>query len=231
MDALDVMSTPVISVKPEMTVREVAKVFVEQRISGAPVVDAAGHIVGMISEGDLIHRTELDTDKPQRRGWLDLFSLNRDASEYVKSHGLRVADVMITDVVSVDETTPLGKVADLMETRRIKRVPVKRQGTLVGIVTRANLVQVLASMVEEPATLDAAPNDREIRAMLMGELAGRSWAFAGRNIVVRDGVVHLWGMFQSVDAVKAVLVAAEATPGVKRVEDHTESYPVFVSGL
>ncbi|TDN61970.1 CBS domain-containing protein [Paraburkholderia sp. BL10I2N1] len=230
MYASDVMSTPAISVEPEMTVREVAKVFVEQKISGAPVVDAAGHIVGMISEGDLIHRTELDTDKPQRRGWLDLFSLGRDANEYVKSHGRKVADLMTTDVISVDEATPLAKVADLMETRRIKRVPVTREGNLVGIVTRANLVQALASMAEEPA-LDAAPTDREIRAMLMGELAGRSWAFAGRNIVVRDGVVHLWGMFQSADAVNAVRVAAEATPGVKRVEDHTETYPVVVSGL
>jgi CBS domain-containing protein len=230
MHASDVMSTPVISVKPEMTVREVAKVFVEHKISGAPVVDAAGHIVGMISEGDLIHRTELDTEKTRRRAWLDLFSVTRDANEYVKSHGLKVADLMTTDVISVDETTPLGKVADVMETRRIKRVPVTREGTLVGIVTRANLVQALAAMPEEPA-LDAAPTDREIRAMLMGELTGRSWAFAGRNIVVRDGVVHLWGMFQSTDAVTAVRVAAEATPGVKRVEDHTESYPAIAPGL
>lgn len=230
MHASDVMSTSVISVKLEMTVREVAKVFVEQKISGAPVVDAAGHVVGVISEGDLIHRAELDTDKPQRRGWLDLFSLTCDANEYVKSHGLRVADVMTTDVVSVDETTPLGKVADLMETRRIKRIPVTREGKLVGIVSRANLVQALASMPEDPAP-DVPHTDREIRATLMGELTGRSWAFAGRNIVVRDGVVHLWGMFQSADAVRAVRVAAEATPGVKRVEDHTESYPVVPLGL
>jgi CBS domain-containing protein len=224
MNASDVMSTPVISVKPEMTVREVAKMFVEEKVSGAPVVDAAGHIVGIISEGDLIHRVELDTEMPQRRGWLDLLSLNCDANEYVKSRGLRIADLMITDVVSVAETTPLGRVADIMETRRIKRVPVTRDGTLVGIVTRANLVQALASMPEEPA-LDGAPTDREIRAMLMGELSGRSWAVAERNIVVRDGVVHLWGMFQSADAVKAVRVAAETTPGVKRVQDHTECYP------
>ena len=131
---------------------------------------------------------------------------------------------MIADVVSVDEATPLGKVADILETRRIKRIPVTREGKLVGIVSRANLVQALASMPEDPAP-DVSPTDREIRAMLMGELTGRSWAFAGRNIVVRDGVVHLWGMFQSADAVKAVRVAAEAMSGVKRVEDHTEIYP------
>lgn len=230
MHAADIMSTPVISVKPEMTVREVAKVFVEQKISGAPVVDAEGHIVGMISEGDLIHRAEVGTEQPRRPRWLDLFSLKRDANEYVKSHGKRVADVMTADVVSVDEATPLSKIADTLERKRIKRVPVTREGKLVGIVTRANLVQALASAPEEEL-LPIASTDREIRAMLMGELTGRSWAFAGRNIVVTDGIVHVWGMYRSADAVSAVCVAAAGIPGVKSVQDHTQSYEPLAWGL
>jgi hypothetical protein len=105
-------------------------------------------------------------------------------------------------------------------------VPVTQAGRLVGIVSRANLVQALASVPDEPAS-DVTLSDGEIRAMLMGELAGRKWAFAGRNIVVTDGVVHLWGVFQSMEAVDAVRVAAQNIPGVKRVEDHTEPYQMM----
>jgi CBS domain-containing protein len=226
MRALDVMTTTVISVKPEMSVRNAAKVLVDQGISGVPVVDAAGGMVGMLSEGDLIHRTELGTEERRRSWWLDRFSGHRDAVDYVKSHGLVVEDVMTRDVVSVDDTTPLNEVANILETRHIKRVPVVRDGRVVGIVSRANLVQALASAPGEPAP-DVVPSDREIRAMLMGELTGHPWAFAGHNIVVRDGVVHLWGIIRSTDTVQAMRVAAAGIPGVKRVEDHTEPYPLM----
>jgi CBS domain-containing protein len=229
MRASDVMTAAVITVNPEMAVREVARLLLEHGISGAPVLDATGKIVGMVTEGDLIHRTEVDTEKPPRSWWLDLFA-DHDAEDYVKSHGLRVGDVMTSDVISVDEATPLSEVASLMETRRIKRVPVIRAGQLVGIVSRANLIQALASSSEDDV-LNEAPTDREIRAMLMGELTGHSWAFVGRNIVVSNGVVHLWGMFRSREAVQAVLIAAETTPGVKRVEDHTKEYPVMGTGF
>ena len=224
--ALDVMTTTIISVKPETPIRDVAKVLADHRISGVPVINAKGSLVGVISEGDLIRRTELDTDERRRSWWLDLFSSDRQAEDYIKSHARTVQDVMTTDVISVDDETPLSEVAHIMETHRIKRVPVLRDGRLVGIVSRANLVQALASAPAQP-TPDVAPSDREIRARLMGEFAGQPWAFAGRNIVVSDGVVHLWGVFRSLEAVRAVRVAAEAIPGVKRVEDHTEPYPAM----
>ncbi|WP_341319233.1 CBS domain-containing protein [Paraburkholderia sp. IMGN_8] len=226
MRASDVMTSNVISAKPDMTVREVARMLVDRGISGVPVIDAAGHVVGMISEGDLLHREELGTDQRRRSWWLDLFSSSNDAKDYIKTHALTVQDVMTAPVISVDEDTPLSEVANILETRRIKRVPVTKAGQLVGIVSRANLVQALASIPEEPAP-DVALSDREIRAALMGEMTGHSWAFAGRNIVVSDGVVHLWGIFHSMEAVQAVRVAAESIPGVKRVEDHTEPYPVM----
>ncbi|SDG43895.1 CBS domain-containing protein [Paraburkholderia phenazinium] len=226
MRVFDVMTTTVVSVKPEMTVREAAKVLVDHGISGAPVLDADGHLVGILSEGDLIHRTELETAERRRSWWLDHLSASRDAVDYVKSHALTVADAMTQEVISVNETTPLSEVANLMETKRIKRLPVLRDGRVVGIVSRANLVQALASVPEEPAP-EVSPSDREIRAMLMGELSGHPWAFAGRNIVVRDGVVHLWGVIWSTDAVQAMRVAAQGIPGVKGFEDHTESYPVM----
>jgi CBS domain-containing protein len=229
MYALDVMTTVVVSVKPEMTVQAAAKVLVEQRISGAPVVDAQGHLVGMLSEGDLIHRAEIDTAEHRHSWWLDLFSRGREAAEYIKSHGRKVEDVMTTDVISVEEMTPLSEVANILETRRIKRVPVVRAGELVGIVSRANLVQALASIPEQP-TPAADISDGEIRTRLMAELSGHKWAFVERNIVVSDGIVHLWG-YRPVEEVRAMRVAAEGIPGVKGVADHTEVYPVLPVGL
>jgi CBS domain-containing protein len=226
MRASDVMTSNVISVTPDMTVREVARMFVDNGISGAPVLDPDGHVAGMISEGDLLRRSDIGTEERTRTSWLDLWSASHEARDYIKTHAVKVRDVMTPGVVSVQPETPLGEVAGILETRRIKRVPVMKAGRLVGILSRANLVQALASVPDEPST-DVTLSDGEIRAMLMGELAGRKWSFAGRNIVVTDGVVHLWGIFHSIEAVDAVRVAAQNIPGVKRVEDHTEPYPVM----
>jgi CBS domain-containing protein len=220
------MTGTVISVTPDMTVREVARIFVDNGISGAPVLDPDGAVVGMISEGDLLRRSEIGTDARPRTSWLDLWSVSHEARDYIKTHALKVRDVMTTDVVTVRPDTLLGEVAGILETRHIKRVPVAESGRLVGIVSRANLVQALASVPDAPAS-DVTLPDSEIRAILMSELAGHKWAFAGRNIVVTNGVVHLWGIFHSMEAVDAVRVAAQNIPGVKRVEDHTEPYPVM----
>ena len=133
MRALDVMTPTVISVQPDMTVRDVANAFVQHKISGAPVVDAHGNLVGMVSEGDLIRRAELGTDERQHSWWLDVLLTNLRAEEYVKSHGHLVRDVMTKDVISVEERTSLNEVATLLETEGIKRVPVLRDGKVVAV--------------------------------------------------------------------------------------------------
>lgn len=225
MRALDVMTTTVITVKPDMSVRDAAALLLERRISGAPVLDEDGRLLGIISEGDLLRRVEIGTAEERRTRWLDFLTARADADAYVKSHALRVEDVMTRDVIGVDEETTLSAIAALMESRGVKRVPVLRDGHLVGIVSRANLLQALASSAPEPQPVSS--NDREIREQLVAELKGRPWAFAGRNVVVRDGVVHLWGIFNSVEAVQAVRIAAERIPGVRGVEDHTEPFPVM----
>jgi CBS domain-containing protein len=226
MRAIDVMTTAVVSVKPETTVRETAKIFVEQGISGAPVVDANGKLVGMVSEGDLLHREELDTEEHRRSWWLNLFSSSREAIDYVKSHGQKVQDVMTEKVITVDEMTPLAKIADILETNRIKRVPVMRGDKLVGIVSRSNLIQALASSPDEAKPAMTA-SDGEIRAMLMDKISGRKWSYIGRNVIVRDGIVHLWGSLWSADEMHATRVAAEDLPGVKGVEEHIEIQPAL----
>src|SRR5579864_426174 len=130
MRASDVMTSNVISVKPDMTVREVARIFVDNGISGAPVLDPDGHVAGMISEGDLLRRTEIGTEERTRTSWLDVWSASHEARDYVKTHAVSVRDVMTTEVVTVQPETTLGEVAGILETRRIKRVPVTQGGRL-----------------------------------------------------------------------------------------------------
>jgi len=227
MQARDVMTTSVVSVTPDTTVHELAMLLTKHRISAAPVVDQEQHVVGMISEGDLLHREEIDTEKtPSRRSWwLEMLGSDRGAEDYIRSHARKVGEIMSHDPICVSEDASLTEIASVLESHHIKRVPVLREGRVVGIVSRSNLVQALASAFVEPRA--PATSDAEIRAMLMGELAGRGWAFPGRNIVVRDGVVHLWGTVWSSDQLDAMRIASESIPGVKRVEDHTIPYPIM----
>ncbi|CAB3804777.1 hypothetical protein LMG28688_06068 [Paraburkholderia caffeinitolerans] len=228
MQAVDVMTRDVVSVKPDMTVREAAALLVEHEISGAPVLDPQGLLLGMISDGDLLHRVELGTEEFRRSSWLEMFSARRDAAAYVKAHARLVKDVMTGGVVTVGEATPLDEVADLLEIHHVRRVPVMRGDRVVGIVSRANLVQALAIAPLEP-NMQQAVSDREIRAMLMGEIAGRNWALSGRNIIVQNGIVHLFGYYVwSPAQLQALRVAAEGIPGVKAVEDHTCATPATV---
>jgi CBS domain-containing protein len=214
----DVMTVDVVSVTPDTAVDAIAKLMVEKRISGVPVLDAERRVIGMVSEGDLIRRGETDTAH-RRSWWLQLLSPNSElAGEYVKAHGRRAEHVMSRKVVSVAETASLREVADLLERHAIKRVPVLRDGRLVGIVSRANLLQALASA---GTTASAARGDEAIREVLLAELRKQKWAQASPgNVIVVDGVVHLWGNVLSEQERAALGVAAENVAGVRGVEDH-----------
>src|SRR5215469_3044205 len=225
MRAMDIMTSEVITVREDATVPEVARLMAERGISAVPVVDRENQIVGMVSEGDLLHRTETGTE-PRRSWWLDMVSsTNKLAGEYIKSHSARVKDVMTRDVLSVTEETPVADIAVLLETNRIKRVPVVKDGKIVGIVSRANLVRPLAMTIDEaPGGSDA--DDQAIRARLLAELKAQRWAeVSPANITVKDGVVHLWSSYLSDQEKRALVVAAESTPGVRRVEDHMRRVP------
>jgi CBS domain-containing protein len=232
MRAEDVMTTDVVTVAPETSVQDLAALLANHGISGVPVVDAANNLVGLVSEGDLLHRTETGTERrTQRRRvrWLDAFESDRDAArDYVRSHGRTVRDVMTRDVITVTETTELDEVANLLETKRVKRVPVVRNGKVIGIVSRANLVRALATTKIPPAT-DTDTDDRTIRAKLLAELQGQEWARVGAaDVIVRDKVVHVWcSDDQSEEVRQALRVAAENTPGVRGVEEHIVPTPIF----
>jgi CBS domain-containing protein len=220
MQVKDVMTTSVAAVPPHMAVEDVAAFLLERRISAAPVVDDDGRLLGIVSEGDLLRRPETGTERP-RSWWLSLFASSTEAAaDYIKTHGRRAIDVRTGDVVTVGEDTPLSEVAGLLERNRIKRLPVVRDGRLVGIISRADLLRALAAARPAPAPPSAA-DDRAIRDQLMAHLRKVGLPHLHLvNVVVSDGVVHLWGLVDSEVEGKALRIAAEEVPGVRAVESH-----------
>lgn len=217
MKAEDVMTRKVISIDPDATVLQAARLMLQHRISGLPVIDKAGQIVGVISEGDFLRRRETKTERRRSR-WLEfLMGPGRMADEYTHSHGSKVSEVMSTEVQAVDDQASLEDIVKLMERHRIKRVPVLCGGQVVGIVTRSNIMRGMVSLSHT-----AAPTGKEdtlIRARLLEELQKEQWAPEPGNIVVHDGIVELWGVIVDERQRDALKVAAENIPGVKEVRD------------
>jgi CBS-domain-containing membrane protein len=221
--AADVMTTAVITVRPETSIHEIAKLLCDHHISGVPVVEDEERLLGIVSEGDLIGHAQLAGEQRRSRWQTFLNGPAVLAQHYAKSHGRTVSDIMTKDVVTVLETTSVADTARTLEQHRIKRVPVLRGGRLVGIVTRSNLLQVLATAdVSKPMNV----TDRIIRERLTDELEEQPWAqLAAKNIVVENGVVHLFGIVQSEEERHAIRLAAENQAGVKAVEDHLSIVP------
>lgn len=219
MKAADVMTRQVISVAPDEQITHAASLMLQNRISGLPVVDAAGKLVGVVTEGDFLRRAETGTQKRRPR-WIEfLLGPGRLASEYVHTSGRKVGEIMTEEVYTVSEDTPLEEVVRLMERRRIKRAPVMRGRELVGIVTRANLLRALASIAAEAAP--TSTDDAAIRDRLLEELNKQPWApVAMISVIVRNGVVQLSGALTDERQRQGIHVAAENIPGVKKIEDH-----------
>lgn len=218
MKARDVMACPVVTVMPGFSIEEVAKTLVQRRISGAPVVDGNGNLVGIISEGDLMYRVEIGTRRPHPYWYLEHAGKEHLAAEYVKARAQKAADVMTRKVITASPDTSLNDIAALLESNSIKRIPIVEKGELVGIVSRSNLIQALTSA---PVRLDITPADTALRLKLLRHLAEEPWAETSRlNVIVRDGVVELWGVVESDVEKQAVRIAAESMDGVRAVIDH-----------
>ncbi len=219
MKAAEVMTPKVVTIRPDTPLVEAARLMLQSGISGLPVVDDAGHLVGIVTEGDFLRRAETGTEHRRPR-WLEfLLGPGRLADEYVRSHARTVREIMTPKVITVSEDTPLQDVVAIMERRRIKRVPVVRDDKIVGIVSRANLVQALAHLAEESS--GSKPDDEMMRAQIMGELAKQSWARTSSiNVIVRHGIAELWGPIFDQRQREAVRVAAENVVGVGNVKDH-----------
>lgn len=221
MQAIDIMTPCVITAAPDAPIGELIGLMLSHNVSAIPIM-AGETLVGIVSEGDLIRRAELGSERRPSH-WLELISTSAHlAADYVHTHGRHAEEVMTRKVVTVTDSTPIADIAALMEKYRIKRVPVLRDGKLMGIVSRANLLRVLACRIAQSATVE----DRRIREAILAELRGQPWGGSPGegNVIVQDGVVHLWGYVDSDAERKARIVAAETTAGVRSVRDHMEEW-------
>jgi CBS domain-containing protein len=221
MKAIDVMVRDVITIGPDDSIADAAKLIADNDVSALPVVDDGGHLVGIISEGDLMSREEIGA-AVHHPWWIEAVTPAATlAAEFAKSHGKRVEEVMSEDVITATEDAPLAEIAAILERNRIKRVPIVRDGELVGIVSRSNLVQALAS--NGGAASESSDASRTIRQEILSRLEQQqSWTdFGSRNVIVTDGKVHLWGLISSDAERKALIALAEGVPGVTEVIDET----------
>ena len=225
MQAQDIMTTNVITVYPDTSIQYIAKRLIENRISAVPVVEMDGRLVGIVSEGDLMRRSESSTER-HSSWWLFLLaSPEETARNYVKAHGNHATDVMTRRVVTVNENTSIQEVAETLEKHRIKRVPVMSGDKLVGIISRANVIRGLASQrtATEPVT-----DDRTIKVSVEKALPEAGVRRAFLDVIVSGGVVTLWGMVETLEEKQAVRVAAEMAPGATRVLDNLSIMPPVV---
>jgi CBS domain-containing protein len=217
MKAADVMTQPVITIAPDAPILQAVRLMLQNRISGLPVVDQHGQLTGMVTEGDFLRRTELGTER-HRPSWLQfLTSEGRLADEYVHTHGRKIEEVMSRNPHTVSEDTPLEEVVRIMQRKNVKRVPVIRENKLIGIITRANLLNTLARLAR--TSRPAVQGDSAIRDQILAELAKLPWHPAV-TVLVHDGVVDLSGAILSENDRQAFKVAIENVPGVTAIHDH-----------
>jgi CBS domain-containing protein len=219
MNVSDVMTRHVISVSPNASVEDAAKQMLERGISGLVVVDDKGELAGVVTEGDLLRRDELGTER-HRPWWLRLLiSSGRQALDFTRTHGRRVRDVMTEEVVTTPTDATLADVVELMEQHRIKRVPVTEGNRVVGVVSRADLLRALVVAARTGAP--PATDDRSLRAAVLDAVDKQSWTpLTTLNVTVQDGIVDLWGTITNEAERRGICVLAENTPGVRKVNDH-----------
>jgi CBS domain-containing protein len=219
MKAADVMKHRVVTIAPDASVADAVRTMLSYGVSGLPVVDAKGALVGIVTEGDLLRRSELGTEK-KRSHWLEfLIGPGRLALEYTHTHGRKVEEVMTRPVVSIEPSTPLEALVGLMEKHRVKRLPVVERGQLVGIVSRADLLGALAKLARMAP--ETTHSDAEIRRRILAEFDKNPWALRGSlDALVENGTVELRGVIGDERQRDALKVAAENVPGVKKIIDH-----------
>ena len=218
MRAHQIMTRSVITVTPDDTILAAAKLMLERHVSGLPVVDTAGRLVGIVSEGDFIRRSEIGTQKKRGRWLKFLLGAGEAATDYVHEHGRKISEVMTRDPLTITEDTPLDEIVTSMETNGVKRLPVMNGSKLVGIVSRANLLQAVAGLARD--ITDPTADDDHIRHRIIAAVENNDWSPFGLNVIVRDGIVHVSGVITEERSRQATIVAAENIAGVKKVHDH-----------
>jgi CBS domain-containing protein len=218
MCAHQIMTRSVISVNPDTTIVEAANIMLKRHVSGLPVVDETGKLVGVVSEGDFIRRSEIGTQRKRGRWLRFILGPGKSASDFVHEHGRKVSEVMTPSPLTITEDTALAEIVDLMERNSVKRLPVVRGDKVVGIVSRANLLQAVAGLARQVP--DPTADDDHIRNRIIDALEKTDWCPFGLNVIVRDGIVHLSGVITEERSRQAAVVATENIEGVKKVHDH-----------
>ena len=218
MRAHQIMTRPVVTVTPETTIVDAANLMLQRHVSGLPVVDVGGNLVGVVSEGDFIRRSEIGTGRRRGRWLRFILGPGKSASDFVHEHGHKVGEVMTKSPLTITEDTALAEIVALMEKNNVKRLPVVRGDKVVGIVSRANLLQAVASLAREVP--DPTADDDHIRNRVIDALEKNDWCPFGLSVIARDGIVHLSGVITEERARQAAVVAAENVEGVKKVHDH-----------
>jgi CBS domain-containing protein len=221
MKVRDIMTRKVLSIEPSASVFQAVHSMLQNKISGLPVVNTDGDLIGVVTEGDFLRRAETATERKRPRWLAFLAGPGKLADEYVHTHARKIADVMTPEPFTVTEDTTLDKVVQLMEKHRVKRLPVVRGKKLVGIVSRANLLHALASLAPQVHSSTSALTDETIRNLVLDELDRQKWApVAFLNVIVRNGIAELWGTIPDEREREALIVAAQNVPGVKDVKDN-----------
>ena len=218
MRAHQIMTRPVITVAPETTIVEAANIMLQKHVSGLPVVDDTGKLVGIVSEGDFIRRSEIGTQRKRGRWLRFILGPGKSASDFVHEHGRKISEVMTKSPLTITEDTALEEIVELMEKNNVKRLPVIRADKIVGIVSRANLLQAVASLAREVP--DPTADDDHIRNRVIDAIEKNDWCPFGLSVIVKDGIVHLSGVITEERSRQAAVVAAETVTGVKKVHDH-----------
>jgi CBS domain-containing protein len=218
MRAHQIMTRQVVTIATDAAIADAANIMLEKHISGLPVVDAGGKLVGIISQGDFIRRAEIGTQRKRGRWLKFLVGPGRTASAFVRERGRRVGEIMTPEPCTVTEDATLEDIVELMERNNVKRLPVVRGDQLIGIVTRSNLLQAVAGLAREVP--DPTADDDHIRNRVFASMEKVDWAPFGLGVIVVDGVVHLSGVITNEQSREATIVAAENVSGVKKVHDH-----------
>jgi len=218
MRAHQIMTRPVISVTPDTMIAEAANIMLQRHVSGLPVVDPTGKLVGIISEGDFLRRGEIGTQRRRGRFLKFILGPGKEAADFVHENGRKIAEIMTPEPLTISEDTGLQEIVELMEKNHVKRLPVMRGDQLVGIVSRANLLQAVASLARQIP--DPTADDDHIRNRIIDALEKNDWCPFGLGVIVRDGIVHLSGVITEERSRQAAIVVAENVAGVTKVHDH-----------
>lgn len=218
MRAHQIMTRKVITATVDTPIADAARTLLEHHISGMPVLDAKGKLVGVVSQGDFMRRAEIGTQRKRSRWLKMLLGPGHEAADFVRERGRKVGEVMNPAPITVAEDATLEEVSATMEKNDIKRVPVLSGDKLVGIVTRTNLVQAVLDLAREVP--DPTADDDRIRDRILAAIEKQDWRPAGFAVVVRDGIVHLSGIITDDRSRQATIVAAENVSGVRKVHDH-----------